>query len=77
MRKKISQREALRLKKRIRELEGKMRDLKNNWAGERIDSWSLSDAMCARVKTAKTLGFSTWISPTYSGTEVEIKAIML
>ena len=77
MTKKISQRDALRLRKKVKELEAKLRELENNWVGTRIDSWTLTGESCAKVKTAKVLGYTVFLNPTYSGTEVEIKAVKL
>ena len=77
MRKKISQREALRLRRKVRELESTLDDLRCGWCGTRIDSWTLTDTAYAKVSTAKALGFTTIISPTYTGNGAEIKAVKL
>ena len=72
----ISQREAFRLKKRVRELESQVNSIKSIYAGVRLSQWSFNDTLTAEVKTAKTLGYITLILPTYDG-KVEIRAIKL
>lgn len=75
MTKKISQREARLLKKRVQKLEG---DLKNSYAGTRVDTWTLSDVQFARIKTANTLGYGLILFPEFSGaTNVKVMAVKL
>ena len=71
MRKKISQAEARRLKRRYTELEDK---IKSEWNGVRIQSWTLADVDFARVKTAWVLGHPLVMYPTGSGNEVKLMA---
>ena len=77
MTKKISQREAVRLKKKVRELESRFTSLRNGWEGVVIDTWSLSDSQYARIKTAGLLDHTILLRRSYSGTEVEIRAVKL
>ena len=77
MTKKISQREAVRLKKKVRELEEKFERIRNGWDGVRIDTWNLSDTQFARVKTAQLLGRTTVVIPDWTGNEVNLRAVQL
>jgi hypothetical protein len=77
MRKKISQRSAVKLKKRVKELENQLWSLRHGYIGARLGTWSFSEVLHAQVKTAKTLEYITLISPTGSGTDLEIRAVKL
>ena len=72
MRKKISQREANQLKKRVKQLES---NLTNSYAGTRLDTWTLTDAQFARIKTANLLGYNVFLFQTYTGTEIKVMAV--
>jgi hypothetical protein len=71
MTKKISQREAHRLRKRVKELEHFLTDERS---GVLIDSWTLSNEAFAKVETADLLGYSILLRRSYSGTEVRVRA---
>ena len=77
MRKKISQRSAVKLKRQVKELESQLWNLRNGYGGTRLGVWNFSEVLHAQVKTAKTLGYLTLISPNYTGTDLEIKAVKL
>jgi hypothetical protein len=72
MRKKISQREANQLKKRVKQLES---NLTNSYAGTRIDTWTLNDAQFARIKTANLLGYNVLLFQNFSGNEIKVVAV--
>ena len=71
MTKKISQREAHRLRKKVKELENQ---LKNDYAGTRITSVVLCESQFACVKTAHNLGHQLRVVPTWAGNEVKVMA---
>jgi len=77
MTKKISQRSAIKLKRRVKELEALLDHLKQGWEGTTIDSWTMTDLTYARVKTASTLDYTIILRPTYCGTGVDVKAVKL
>ena len=78
MTKKISQREAVRLKKRVRELENKLENIRaHGWPGALIDTWNMSDVTYARVKTADILGYTLILKRGYTGTDLEVRAVKL
>ncbi len=65
MTKKISQREARLLKKRVFQLEAMF---KNSYEGTTIDTWTLNDTQFARVRTANSLGYGLVLQQSFSGT---------
>ena len=73
MTRKISQREARLLKKRVFSLEAMFQ---NSYAGVNIDYWALNDTQLARVKTANSLGYGLVLHQ-YSGTNVKVQAVKL
>ena len=78
MTKKISQRAAVKLRKRVKELETKLEHSKDTlrWGwGTYLDGFVLSDAQFARVKTANLLGHACLIQPSGSGNGVDVKAV--
>ena len=77
MRKKISQVEARKLKKRVAELEAKFNRIKEGYAGTRIHGWTLSDTDYARVNTASLLNHIVYVSKTWSANEVKLMAVEL
>ena len=78
--KKISQREALRLKKRVAELDALQRRQSHHWATDwgprwvRIESLNLTDISFAKIKTARALGHAVILVPSGSGTDVLLYA---
>ena len=77
VRKKISQVEARRLKKRVASLEAMFR---NSYEGTTIATWTLNDPSIATVRTAKTLGYGLVLHslPDYSGSnQVRVQAVKI
>lgn len=77
MTKKISQQSAIKLKKRVKELETLLSDLKKGWVGTQIATLTFNEVSFARIKTAEMLGHTTIICCGYQGTDVAIKAVKL
>lgn len=78
--KKISQRDAQRLKRRVDELEQNLHHMRNRWSSAwvpgwvNIDNFVLSDAQFARLSTARLLKHAVIIVPAVSGNEVKLYA---
>lgn len=70
--KKISQREARLLRKKVKEQE---HFLLGPYAGALIETLNLSDVSYARLKTAETLGYALLLRFGYQPNEVKIRAV--
>ena len=78
MTKKISQRSAIKLKRRVKELETQLeysKDVLRYGWGTWIEGLNLTESSFAKVKVANLLGHAVLITPSGTGTNVAVKAV--